>query len=116
MQNCAAPSDDAAWRMRFSLTKLCTTCRPRPSSPKIVDLLTRTLVSLIVAWSVGMLNVHRNSTISKPGVSVGTRNAVMPVPSPGSPLVRAKITSWVALCRPVFHVLLPLMTHSSPSR
>src|SRR5262252_103999 len=55
MQYWAAPSDEADWRMRFSLTKLWTTCRPRPSSPKIVELLTRTLVSLIVAWSVGML-------------------------------------------------------------
>ena len=34
------------------------------------------------AWSVGMLNVQRNSTISKPGLLVGTRNAVMPRPSP----------------------------------
>ena len=69
MQNCAAPSDEAAWRMRFSFTKCCTTCSPRPSPPKIVDLLTRTFVSFTVAWSVGMLNVQRNSTISKPGVS-----------------------------------------------
>ena len=25
MQNCAAPSDEAAWRMRFSLKKCCDT-------------------------------------------------------------------------------------------
>ena len=28
MQNCAAPSDDAAWRMRFSCTKCCASSRP----------------------------------------------------------------------------------------
>ena len=35
MQYCAAPRLDAAWRMRFSLKKCCTTPRPRPSPPKI---------------------------------------------------------------------------------
>ena len=63
-----------------------------------------------------MLNVHRNSTISKPELLVGTRNAVMPSPSPGSPLVRAMIMSWSAEWIPVFHVFSPLITHSSPSR
>ena len=29
MQNCAAPSDDAAWRMRFSCTKCCASSSPR---------------------------------------------------------------------------------------
>ncbi len=40
----------------------------------------------------------------------------MPIPSPGLPLVRAKIRSYWALWMPVFHVFSPLMTHSSPSR
>ena len=116
MQNWAAPSDDAAWRMRFSLTKLCTTWRPRPSSPKIVDWL-HADVGELDGGVVGR-HVERPQELDdlEAGVSVGTMKAVMPVPSPGWPLVRAKITSWVALCRPVFHVLLPLITHSSPSR
>ena len=41
MQNCAAPSDDAAWRMRFSLKKCCVTCSPVPSPPKIAPCGTR---------------------------------------------------------------------------
>jgi hypothetical protein len=40
-----------------------------------------------------MLKVHRNSRTSNPGLSVGTRKAVMPSPSPAAPLVRAKIRS-----------------------
>ena len=68
------------------------------------------------AWSVGMLKVHRNSSTLKPGELVGTRKAVMPIPSPGLPLVRAKIRSYWALWMPVFHVFSPLITHSSPSR
>ena len=35
MQYCAAPRLEAACRIRFSLKKCCTTCRPRPSPPKI---------------------------------------------------------------------------------
>ena len=92
-QNSAAPSDDAAWRMRFSLKKCCTTPSPRPSPPKIAVSGTRTSVSRMWAWSVGMLKVHRYSRTSKPAASVGTRKAVMPRPSPASPLVRAKIRS-----------------------
>ena len=93
MQNCAAPSDDAAWRMRFSLKNSWTTDRPRPSPPKIAESGTRTSVNRMCAWSVGMLNVHRNSTISKPGLVTGTRNAVMPSPSPALPDVLAMIMS-----------------------
>ena len=51
----------------------------------------------------------------KPGVSVGTRNAVMPRAWPGSPEVRAKTRSWVARCTPVLNRLAPLMTQPSPS-
>ncbi len=32
-QYCAAPRLDAACRIRFSLKKCCTTCRPAPSAP-----------------------------------------------------------------------------------
>ena len=94
MQNCAAPRLAAAWRMRFSLKKCCTTCRPRPSPPKIASSGTHTSVSEMCAWSVGMLNVHRYSSILKPGEFVGARNAVMPLPSPALPAVRAKIRSY----------------------
>ena len=110
MQNCAAPRLDAAWRMRFSLKKCCTTCSPRPSPPKIAPSGTRTSVSEMWAWSVGMLNVQRNSSILNPGELVGTRKAVIPSPSPGLPLVRAKIRSYWAVWMPVFHVFSPLMT------
>jgi len=34
-----------------------------------------------------MLNVQRYSSTVKPGESTGVRNAVIPSPSPGSPLV-----------------------------
>src|ERR1700712_6149909 len=115
-QYCAAPSDDAAWRMRFSLKKCWTTCRPLPSPPKIAPLGTRMLVNDTWAWSVGMLDVHRYSSILKPSESVGVRNAVIPSPSPGLPDVRAMIMSYCALWMPVFHVFSPLITHSSPSR
>ena len=83
----------AAWRMRFSLKNSWTTPRPFPSPPKMAESGTRTSVRRMCAWSVGMLNVHRYSTISNPGPLVGTRNAVMPRPSPASPLVRAKMRS-----------------------
>ena len=39
----------------------------------------------------------------------------MPIGSPGSPDVRAKMMSWVAWCSPEFHRFMPLSTHSSPS-
>ncbi len=51
-----------------------------------------------------------------PGVSVGTRNAVIPTAEPSWPEVRAKIRSWVARCTPVLQRLAPLITQSSPSR
>ena len=102
--------------MRFSLKNSWTTCSPRPSPPKIAESGTRMSVKRTWAWSVGMLNVHRNSTISKPSLSVGVRNAVIPSPSPALPLVRAKIRSYWALWMPVFQVFSPLMIHSSPSR
>ena len=63
-----------------------------------------------------MLNVHQKNSTLKPGESVGTRKAVMPIGSPGSPDVRAKMMSWVAWCSPEFNRFMPLITHSSPSR
>ena len=116
MQNWAAPRLEAAWRMRFSLKKCCTTCSPRPSPPKIVSWGTRTSVSETRPWSVGMLKVQSISSILKPSASVGVMKAVMPSPSPALPAVRAMMRSYFALWIPVFQVLAPLMTHSSPSR
>ena len=107
MQYCAAPRLDAACRMRFSLKKCWTTPRPRPSPPRIAACGTRTLVSDTRAWSVGMLKVQRYSSTANPGASVGTRNAVIPWPSPAVPLVRAKIRSASAACTPVFQVFSP---------
>ena len=74
MQNCAAPRLEAAWRIRFSLKKCCTTARPRPSVPRMALSGTRTSVNETCAWSVGMLKVHRYSSTVKPGVPTGTRN------------------------------------------
>jgi hypothetical protein len=68
------------------------------------------------AWSVGMLKVHRNSSTLKPGASVGVRKAVIPWPSPASPLVRAMIMSCFALWMPVFQVFSPVMRQPLPSR
>ncbi len=116
MQNCAAPRLDAAWRMRFSLKKCWTTPSPRPSPPKTAASGTRTSASETCPWSVGMLKVHRYSSTLKPTASTGTRNAVMPSPLPGVPLVRAKMRSWEAVCTPVFQVFSPLITQSPPSR
>ena len=48
-------------------------------------------------WSVGMLNVHRYSSTFRPGVSMGTRNAVIPRASPAAPEVRASIRSQSAV-------------------
>ncbi|SIA34356.1 Uncharacterised protein [Mycobacteroides abscessus subsp. abscessus] len=101
--------------MRFSLKKCCTTPRPRPSPPKIAASGTRTSVSDTWAWSVGMLKVQRYSSTLKPGASAGTRKAVIPRPSPGSPEVRANIRSASATCTPVFQVFSPLITQSGPS-
>ncbi len=56
-----------------------------------------------------MLKVHRYSSTFTPGVALGTRNAVMPRASPGSPLVRAKTTQCVATCMPVVHIFSPSM-------
>ena len=67
------------------------------------------------AWSVGMLNVHQKKSTENPGMSVGTRKALMPTGEPWSPDVRAKMMSWVAWCRPELNRLWPLRTHSSPS-
>ena len=116
MQNCAAPRLDAACRIRFSLKKCWTTCRPRPSPPKIALCGTRTSVSETRPWSVGMLNVQRISSICSPSAFIGTRKAVMPPASPASPDVRAMIMSLCALWMPVFHVFSPLITQSAPSR
>ena len=60
-------------------------------------------------WSVGMLKVQRYSSIFSPGVSAGTRKAVMPLAAPGSPLVRAKTQQWLAVCMPVVHIFAPSM-------
>ena len=112
MQYWAAPRLEAACRIRFSLKKCWTTCRPRPSPPKIALWGTRTSRKVTCAWSVGMLNVQRYSSIVKPSAATGVRNAVMPVASPGWPLVRAKIRSWDATWIPVFQVFSPLITQS----
>ena len=40
----------------------------------------------------------------------------MPLASPDLPEVRQKTMSWLATWTPVFHILAPLITHSSPSR
>ena len=116
MQNCAAPSDDAAWRMRFSCTKCWASSSPWSTRPNTASAPTRTSVSDTSAWSVGMLNVHQKNSTLKPGASVGTRKAVIPSGLPGSPEVRANTMSWVAWCRPELNRLAPLITHSSPSR
>ena len=82
MQNCAAPSDDAAWRMRFSCTKVCATSRPRPSSPSMVEAGTLTLVSDPSAWSDGMLKVHHMCSTLKPGAwrkSCSGKNLKIPI-------------------------------------
>ena len=101
MQYCAAPTPDAAWRMRFSCMNVLASARPSPSRPSIAVAGTRTSLSVTSAWSVGMLNVHHMKSTLKPGVSVGTMKQVMPLASPWSPDVRAKTMSWVALCRPL---------------
>src|SRR3984893_8183800 len=115
MQNCAAPRDDAACRIRFSCTKCCASSSPWPTAPKTADSPIRTSRNVTSAWSVGMLNVHQKNSTLKPGASVGTRNAVMPTGEPGTPDVRANTMSWVAWCRPELKRFVPLITHSSPS-
>src|SRR5438309_1145393 len=40
------------------------------------------LVGRVATETVGLVNVQRYSTTSKPGASRGTRKAVMPLPSP----------------------------------
>ena len=50
MQNCAAPRLEAAWRMRYSLKKCWTICRPRPSVPRMALSGTRTSVNETCAW------------------------------------------------------------------
>ena len=50
--------------------------RPRPNTASAP---TRTSVSVTSAWSVGMLNVHQKKSTLKPGASVGTRKALMPI-------------------------------------
>jgi len=64
-----------------------------------------------------MLKVHIHSSISRPGVGLGTRKQVIPLASPALPLVRANIAQWVATCMPVIHIFSPLMSQpSTPSR
>ena len=58
MQNWAAPSEDAAWRIRFSCTNSCATCSPLSIGPSTSSPRTRTLVNDTRAWSVGMLKVQ----------------------------------------------------------
>ena len=117
MQNCAAPRLDAAWRMRFSLKKCCTTCRPRPSPPKIATV--------------------RHAHVGEPDVGVVGRHVERPQElddleararrrheERGDAVARRRPCRWCgrrsgrtgALWMPVFHVFSPLMTHSSPSR
>src|ERR1700735_3683232 len=101
MQYCAAPRLEAAWRIRFSLKKCCTTARPRPSPPKIALSGTRTSANVTCAWSVGMLNVHKYCSIVKPADATGVRKAVMPSASPGLPPVRACVHAGVEGLLPV---------------
>ena len=58
MQYCAAPREDAAWRIRFSCTNSWATCRPLSTGPSTSSVRTRTLVNDTRAWSVGMLKVQ----------------------------------------------------------
>ena len=53
--------------------------------------------------------------ISRPGVSFGTRNMLSPLyrSSPVRAMSAIVVFGW---CAPEHHVLLPLITHSSPSR
>ena len=97
MQNCAAPRVDAAWRMRFSLKKCCTTCRPRPSPPKIAPC----GHADVGEPDVGVVGRHVErpqelDDLEARACRSATRNAVMPSPSPALPLVRAKIRSYCA--------------------
>ena len=62
------------------------------------------------------MNVHRYSSTLKPAEFVGTSSAVMPLPSPAFPALRAKIKSNGALWMPVFQVFSPLMRQPLPSR
>ena len=111
MQYWPAPTPDAACRMRFSCTNVCATARPPPSSPKIAESGTRTSRRVTSAWSVGMLNVHQWKSTEKPGVSTGTKNAVMPARArrrlagrPGEhDVVGGRVHPGVPALRPVDH-------------
>mmetsp|Transcript_30262 Transcript_30262/g.85345 ORF Transcript_30262/g.85345 Transcript_30262/m.85345 type:complete len:359 (-) Transcript_30262:68-1144(-) len=108
----AAPRLPAAWRIRFSCRKRRPLPRPWWRGPRWESLGTRTPVSDTRPWSLGMLKVHRYSSVTKPGASVGTMKFVMPVASPFAPCVRAKTIAYGAVCTPVIHIFEPLMTHS----
>ncbi len=117
MQNWAAPSDDAAWRMRFSWTKCWASSSPRSIVPEHgvgsdADVGQRHLG--VVGRHVERppeeldLETGRIGRHEEGGDSLRV--------AAGSPLVRAKMMSWVAWCSPLFHRFIPLSTHSSPSR
>ncbi len=82
MQNCAAPSDDAAWRMRFSLHEVLRHLAGRgPRSPNSADL----RHPHVGEAHVGVVRRHVErppeelDDLEARRRSVGTRNAVMPV-------------------------------------
>ena len=103
--------------MRFWWTKLCARLSPLPSSPRIASCGTHTSSRKNRAWSVGMLKVHRYSSIRSPGVGLGTRKQVIPRASPSLPPVRANSPTWVATCIPVIHIFDPSIRQpATPSR
>ena len=115
MQYCAAPTPDAAWRMRFSCTKWRASTRPLSTGPNTALSGTHTFLNETRAWSVGMLKVHIYSSIFTPGSFIGTMRHVSPLASPSLPEVRQNTMSWVATCTPVFHIFSPLMRQPLPS-
>jgi hypothetical protein len=68
------------------------------------------------AWSVGMLNVHRYSSTSKPGALRGHQERGDAVAVAGLAAGAGHDHVVLRVWMPVFHVFSPLITHSSPSR
>ena len=89
--------------------------KPCPTSPRRAASGTRTPSrnSSAVAWPRSP-SLWRTSRASKPGESVGTRNAV--TPRGPSSLVRAKTSATSAHVPLVMKSLRPLITQSDPSR
>jgi hypothetical protein len=110
-----APTEPPPRPVRPELRIFMATLKPWPTSPSTLALGTRTPSNATVVVLLARRPILSSwGPMLMPAMSLVTRNAVMPPLRPSS--VLANTVKKLAMPPLVIHSLLPLSTHSSPSR